>query len=183
LSRPAYLFPSLVILVAAVSLASVLGVLRSSVHQWCSLLVLPHRAVGGPRRSGSVVSPSSPCARTTSLPGSMLRWPLHPSGSRTSPPWALSCCLCSGPVGGRRVPSRWIYQGAFWIDRDQDRSEPLKRQRTDRIRWRVPPFRCLNPGGRVSIGWIRIDLGHVGYEPGDRDLTVHIGYRFDAVPM
>jgi hypothetical protein len=96
----AYLFPSLVILIAAVSLASVLGVLRSSVHQWCGLLVLPHRAVGGPRRSILVVSPSSPCARTASLPGSMLRWPLHPSGARTPPPWALSCCLCASPRVG-----------------------------------------------------------------------------------
>jgi hypothetical protein len=51
---------------------SVLGVLRSSVHPWCGLLVLPHRAVGGPRRGIPVVSPSSPCARTTSLPDSVL---------------------------------------------------------------------------------------------------------------
>jgi hypothetical protein len=40
------------------------------------------------------------------------------------------------------------------------------------------PFRCLNLGGQVSIGWIRIDPGHVGYGPGDRDLAVQVGYRF-----
>jgi hypothetical protein len=32
----------------------------------------------------------------------------------------------------------------------------------------------------VSIGWIRMDLGHVGSGPGDRDPTVHVAYRFDG---
>jgi hypothetical protein len=73
---------------------SVLGILRSSVHRWCGLLVLPHHAVGGPRRGIPGVSPSSPCARTTSLPGFVLRWPLHPSGARTPPP--RSCATGSG---------------------------------------------------------------------------------------
>jgi hypothetical protein len=90
--------------------------LVSTTQQWRALPVAAPRGVLhigiGP---SSLISPLSPCVRATSLPRSMLPWPLHPSGARTPPPSACATGYSTREEDGTYTVGSW--SGAWDLER------------------------------------------------------------------